>query len=258
MSEDGVTVPRAARALRNDWADLAAGVARQEHLRAETLVAMPEAARRWLTRAITPGTLLWSAVVLTMHGQIRLGSWLRFTAREVLSPPRGFIWSATARVAGLPVSGFDRHSSGAGQMRWSLLGVLPVMRASGTDVTRSAAGRLAGEALLWLPTAFSSATWSDGADPDTATVTWRVGDQDETVHLRVDPSGRLVDFSMQRWGNPDGDGYGRYPFGGVVEAERAFDGVTTASSIRAGWWWGTERQDEGQFFRGEITDATFR
>jgi hypothetical protein len=27
------------------------------------------------------------------------------------------------------------------------------------------------------------------------------------------------------------------------------------SVLRAGWWWGTDRQDEGEFFRAEITDA---
>jgi hypothetical protein len=27
--------------------------------------------------------------------------------------------------------------------------------------------------------------------------------------------------------------------------------------FRAGWWWGTERQHEGEFFRAEITGAVF-
>jgi hypothetical protein len=89
-------------------------------------------------------------------------------------------------------------------------------------MTWSTGGRLAGEALLWLPTAFTSATWADEAGP--ATATWRIGDQDETVTVRIDQRGRLVEFSMQRWGNPDGGDYGRYPFGGVVESERTFDG----------------------------------
>jgi len=48
-------------------------------------------------------------------------------------------------VFGLPVVGYDRLSSGTAQMRWRLLGLLPVMTAAGPDITRSAAGRLAGE-----------------------------------------------------------------------------------------------------------------
>jgi hypothetical protein len=40
-----------------------------------------------------------------------------------------------------------------------------------------------------------------------------------------------------------------------VEAERTFGGVTIPATLRAGWWWGTDRQDEGEFFRAEITGA---
>jgi hypothetical protein len=34
--------------------------------------------------------------------------------------------------------------------------------------------------------------------------------------------------------------------------------VTIGSVLRAGWWWGTDRQPEGEFFRAQITRATFR
>jgi hypothetical protein len=70
----------------------------------------PEPARRWLTHAIAPGTPLWPTVELSMRGQIRLGAWRPFTARQVLTPPRGFIWAATACLFGVPVIGFDRLS----------------------------------------------------------------------------------------------------------------------------------------------------
>lgn len=257
MGDDVATVPRAARALRRDWAGLAVRAATQERFRAEAVGDLPEPARRWLSHAIAPGTALWSSAVLTMRGQIRLGAWRPFTAREVLAPPRGFIWAASARVAGLPLTGFDRHSSGEGQMRWSLFGLLPVVRASGMDVTRSNAGRLAGEAVLWLPTAYAAATWASGPDPDIAVATWRIGQHEDAVHLHIDPTGRLVEFRLERWGDPDGAGFGRHPFGGRVEAERTFDGVTIASRVCAGWWWGTDRQDEGEFFRATITDVGF-
>jgi hypothetical protein len=258
VSDDVMAAPRAARALRSDWAALAGGAPQHERFTEEGLDDLPEPARRWLIHAIAPGTPLWSSVVLTMHGEIRLGSWRRFTAREVLAPPRGLIWAATARVAGFPLAGFDRYSSGAGQMRWSLFGVLPVMRASGTDVTRSTAGRLAGEAMLWMPTAFPAATWSESADPDSAVAGWRIGEYDDAVHVHVDSSGRLDGISQQRWGNPGGKGYGRRPFGAALESDRTFDGVRIASQVRAGWWWGTDRQEEGEFFRAEISDAVFR
>ena len=244
-------------ALSRDWTALAGRAAGGDRFTADAAADLPEPARCWLSRAVAPDTPMWRAVVLQMHGRIRLGSWRRFTAREVLSPPEGFIWSATARIIGLPVTGFDRYSSGTGQMRWRLLGVVPAVSASGLDVTRSAAGRLAAEALLWLPTTFGAATWTAGSDPDIAVATWRIGNSEEAVRLRVGPDGRLAEVRMQRWGDPDGAGFGRYPFGVAVEAERSFGGVTIASRVRAGWWWGTDRQDDGAFFSAEVTDAAF-
>ena len=65
-----------------------------------------------------------------MHGQIKLGRWRPFTARQVLAPPDGYLWAATARLASLPVTGYDRLSSGAGEMRWRLLRLIPVLTAA--------------------------------------------------------------------------------------------------------------------------------
>jgi hypothetical protein len=249
-------VPAAARSVRRDWELLARSGEPPEAFDPSVLTDLPEPARRWLARAIAPGTPLWGSVVLTMRGEIRLGSWRPFTARQVLAPPRGFIWAATARFLGLPVTGFDRYSSGSGQMDWRLGGVVPVMTATGPDVTRSAAGRLAGETAL-APTTFRAATWTPGADDDRTVVTWRIDDQEESAEFQVGADGRLLGVVMQRWGNPDGAPFGRYPFGVAFEAEETFAGVTIGSVLRAGWWWGTDRQPEGEFFRADITGAEF-
>ena len=217
---------------------------------------LPEPARRWLCHAIAPGTPLGGSVELTMHGRIRLGRWRPFTARQVLSPPGGYTWAATARLAGLPVTGYDRLSSGAGEMRWRLLRLFPVLTAAGPDITRSACGRMAGEIAL-IPTAFGTAAWTRSEHADTAVATWQFGDDTESAELRVARSGRLAEIRVNRWGNPGGAPFGRYPFGVRVEDEARFDGITIPSVFRAGWWWGTDRQHEGEFFRAEITGAVF-
>lgn len=217
---------------------------------------LPEPAHRWLSHAIAPGTPLWSSVELTMHGRIKLGRWRPFTARQVLSPPGGYTWAATARLAGLPVTGYDRLSSGAGEMRWRLLRLIPVLTAAGPDITRSAYGRMAGEIAL-IPTAFRHAAWTRGEQANTAVATWRFGGDTESAELRVARSGRLAEIRVNRWGNPGGAPFGRYPFGVRVEAEARFGGVTIPSVFRAGWWWATDRQQEGEFFRAEITGAVF-
>ncbi len=249
-------VPRAARGVRRDWERLADGGQRPDPFDVAMVADLPGAARRWLLHAIAVGTPLWPSVVLSMRGEIRLGAWRPFTATQVLAPPRGFVWAASARFLGVPVTGFDRYSSGSGQMDWRLAGLVPVMTATGPDVTRSAAGRLAGEMAL-VPTTFRAATWTPGAGDDRAVAGWRIDGQEEHAEFRVDADGRLVEVVVQRWGNPSGAPFARYPFGVAIEAEETFDGVTIGSRLRAGWWWGTARRSEGEFFRAEITDAVF-
>jgi hypothetical protein len=217
---------------------------------------LPEPARRYLIHAIAAGTPLWQSVQVSMTGQIRLGAWRPFTASQVIAPSRGYIWAATARLFGVPVVGYDRLSAGSAEMRWRLLDLIPVMTADGPDVVRSAAGRLASEIVL-VPTAFSGATWTAGG-PDTAVATWAAGEEQQRVELHLGPSGQLIDLLIQRWGNPNGKPFGRYPFGVNVDQVRTDAGVTTPAVVRAGWWRGNEQQDAGEFFRAHIHTVTFQ
>jgi hypothetical protein len=141
-------------------------------------------------------------------------------------------------------------------MRWRLLNLIPVVTAGGDDVTRSAAGRLATE-TVFVPTMFRLATWTAAEEPDTAVGTWRIGTDAESVRYRLGPQGEMAEVRLDRWGNPDGAAYGRYPFGASIEAEQVVQGVAIPSEFRAGWWWGTERHDAGEFFRAHVTDARF-
>jgi hypothetical protein len=256
VSAVSVVVPREAEPVRQEWLQLATAGARPPGFDAGMTAALPEPARRWLAHAIAPGIPLWQVVRLTMRGQIRLGQWRPFTATQVLAPPGGYIWAATARVAGLPVTGYDRLSSGTGEMRWRLLHVIPVMTAAGPDVTRSAYGRLAGEIVL-IPTIFQRTTWTDGKHPDTTTATWQFGEDTETADLRIGDDGQVLEVMVNRWGNPGGEPFGRYPFGVSVESETEFSGITIPSRFTAGWWRGTDREAEGEFFRAHITAARF-
>ena len=248
--------PRAAHRARAAWAELAAPTPDPAPFDPADVAALPAAARRYLTHALAPGTPLRQSVEVSMVGQIRLGGgWWPFTARQVISPA-GYVWAADARLHHVPVLGYDRYSGGTGEMRWRALGLLPVVHATGPDVTRSAAGRLASEIAL-LPTAYAGATWSE-AGPDTAVAAWGAGAEEQRVELRTDSSGRLLEVFLQRWGDPDGGAFDRVPFGVALEQERTYDGITVPTVVRAGWWRRTDRQDEGEFFRAEITAAVFR
>ncbi len=248
--------PRAARPVGQDWARLASATRDPETFDSSTLGDLPEVARRWLFHAINPGTRLAQSVALAMHGRIRIGKWRSFTANQIIRPHEGYIWAVTTHIAGVPISGFDRYSGGVGQMRWRLAGAIPIVSARGIDVTRSAAGRLASEIVV-APTAFRAATWAPGDDADTAVATSHIGTDTQQVMLRVRPNGSVRDVMLQRWGNPAGSPFDSYPFGVTVEQEAVLGGVTIPSVIRAGWFWGTDRHDEGEFFQATITDAAF-
>jgi hypothetical protein len=60
------------------------------------------------------------------------------------------IWRATVGRNMSTIRRFDRFVDGEGAMRWKLVGLFPVMTASGPDVSRSAAGRVKSESV-WLP-----------------------------------------------------------------------------------------------------------
>ena len=104
--------------------------------------------RRYFAAAIAPGTSLAVSARLQMRGRIKIGRWLPFRARQVLTPHRGTVWAA--RVGGAIV-GSDRYDAGRGAMDWKLGGLVTVMHAEGPDVSRSSAERAAGEAF-WIPT----------------------------------------------------------------------------------------------------------
>lgn len=73
----------------------------------------------------------------------------------------------------------------------------------------------------------------------------------------MDVDGRPRAVRTQRWGNPNSEPYAYYPFGGILEEETTFGGLTIPTKVRVGWWLGTDRWEAGQFFRARVTDAAF-
>ncbi len=217
------------------------------------LAGLPEPARRHLTQAIAPGTPLATSARLRMRGHIKLGGWLPFRARQVLNPHHGFVWAA--RTAGVLI-GSDRYVDGAGSQDWKLAGLVTVMHADGPDLSRSAAGRAGGEAI-WVPTALLprfGVRWS-ASGTDQVTVTNHIGAVPLESHYRLDADGRMRSFTFDRWGDPDNTGtWAWHPFGGEVTGWRTFGGVTIPSTGRVGWFIGTDRWPDGEFFRYQITD----
>ncbi len=238
------------------WDDLAAPGSAEGSVLADT-AGLPGPAQRLLTRSLGPGVPLPPAVILDMEGEIKLRSWTRFRARQVLRPGHGFVWNATAGKGPVIFKGGDAYWRGEGSLDFRLWGLLPVVRASGPDVARSARGRLAAETVAWAPQALTpqmGATWA-AVDDAAATVSLPAGDERIDLTVTVGADDLVTEVVTRRWGNPGGGEFAAIPFGAAIDAHAEFGGITIATAGRVGWWWGTERQDEGEFFRFEITSA---
>jgi hypothetical protein len=219
-------------------------------------VALPPAARLYLSHSIAEGTRLVSAVHLQMTGEIKLERWLPFTASQVVRIERGFVWTAKVKKGLAFISGFDQLLDGVGESQWKLLGLFKVMSASGPDISRSTQGRMAIERIM-LPSSLArpDVAWSDL--DGSATAVSRLGDFDTTLKLDLSGSGKLEAASLLRWGNPDGGPFKLSPFGGFTDEEMTFGGYTIPTRLRIGWHFGTDRFSEGEFFRCKITSAEF-
>lgn len=251
---DATRVPRRARAARQQWRQLAAAGSATDAFDPDALRGRPEPLQRWLRQTVAPGVLLGSAVHLAMHGQLRLrGSWRDFAADQLIVPGRGYVWAAATSFGGVPCTGFDSYVDGVGEMRWKLLGALPVVTATGRDVSRSAAGRLAAECVV-APTGFGSASWTTTPDPDVVRGRFASAHGADDVDVRVDGDGNALSASMLRWGAEDGPARLR-AFGADAAAHESFAGISIPTKLRVGWDWGTVRWVTGEFFRAEITDA---
>jgi len=220
-----------------------------------SLEGLPDPARRFLTRAIAPETPLAGSVTFTMEGTIVLDPpppTHPMTGEQVLAPPYGFIWSARTHGGMMRIRGFDRFGGGEGEMRWKLFGLIPVMRARGEDVTRSAAARLAMEAVL-LPSALvpgGAARW-EAVDDAHARFVFTIAGERVSTTLEVDSEGRPVRAWADRWNE------GKYErFEVQLAGELVAGGYRIPRTVVAGWRLGDP--DEFRFYQAHLLSAAFR
>ncbi len=217
------------------------------------LEGLPAPVTSYLRAAVATGTPLARSARMRMRGRIKIGRWVPFRAREVLTPQVGFLWAA--RAAGI-IIGSDRFVEGRGEMDWRLGGLIRVMHGAGPDISRSAAERAAAEAV-WVPTALLprfGVAWSATGN-DRISARYQIGDYPVQVDYSLTGEGLIRSVTFDRWGDPDGSGvFGLHTFGGEFTAHATFDGVTIPSEGRLGWHYGSDRWDQGEFFRYRITD----
>ena len=218
---------------------------------------LPDPARRYFMFSIAPGAPLVSAVQIEMQGELGLGprekpNYRPMTARQILAPPVGFVWSV--RVGA--ISGSDGATPNLSWTRFWLFGLLPIVRVKG-DINhrRSAFGRFIAEGVFWTPAALlpgEHVRW-EAVDDCTARVVVSFGEFEQAVDLSVADNGAPKRVVMQRWSNENAEKEFRYqPFGGELGEFRAFGGYTLPTSVDGGNHFGTDAYFP--FYRARVTD----
>lgn len=191
-----------------------------------------------------------------MHGDIKIGKWRPFSAQQIVGSTEN-LWAAKASRFPMKVQGFDRYSASTGQMSWRLFGLIPVVTATGDDVTRSAAGRLASEVIGLTPAGAlgPNVIWH-AIDDHRAIATVTIDQLAHEVTITVAGSGALRSVSLPRCGNPDTGPFQLHTFGVTFDGEFSADGCSLPRHIKAGWWPDTPRE-QGEFFRATLDGARF-
>lgn len=222
---------------------------------------LPAPARHYLLHAIQPGTPLAQSVRLRISGRMRPregADLIDFTADETLAPPRGFVWTARLKMGLLPLRVQDHYVHGDGAVAVHGLGIVPIGRDAGPDVTRSSRHRLAGESI-WLPSSLLSRAgvrWT-AVDENRARVTLTIDGEVIPLTLQIDETGRLREVTMARYGDVGVEAWQPIPYGFAVEDEQTFEGYTIPSALRGGWWYGTDRYDAEEASHFHIQEASF-
>ena len=224
-----------------------------------TLEGLPEPAQRLLRTALPAATPLVGAVEIEMRGEIELvGRWLPFHARQILRAGVGFVWAPVVGGRIIRFVGADSLGPAGAGMEFRLHGRIPVVRASGPDIVRSAAGRLAAETVAWLPHALTpqaGAVWRP-LDADRATVSLPGPSGPIDVDVTVDDAGDLAGIELQRW-NSSAKPPAFAPFGGAITDNFDVGGVRIAGRGSVGWDRGMPTEQDGVFFRYDVTSARF-
>jgi hypothetical protein len=218
---------------------------------------LPAPVLRWLRHTIAPGTPILAGAQISMHGDIRIGKWRAFTAQQIVDPS-GYIWAAEAGRFPMKIQGFDRYSATTGEMSWRLFGRIPVVKSFGADIDRSAAGRLASEIIGLTPGGAigPNVTWA-AIDEHHAVASIIIDGRIHEVTIDVADSGALRTVSLPRWGSPDKTPFQLHTFGVFCDGEFTTEGYTLPRRVSAGWWPGTPKWEQGEFFRATIDQARF-
>ncbi|NCA84146.1 MAG: hypothetical protein EOM83_01070 [Clostridia bacterium] len=218
----------------------------------ELLKSYPEPVIRYFRHHLPNGIPGGDLISTRLRGIIKLVNWSYFKSTLYSHPLKGFLWEATVRMGILPIKGFDYFDKNIGAMQWKLFGVIPVTKADGADVSRSAEGRARLESIFAPHLLIDPGIKWEALDEHHITAQWSIHTEDQPIHLIIDDQGALREIWMKRWGNPgEVKTFGYHTFGGHIDKEILYHGRLIPHKGSVGWWYGEKAWDDGEFFRFE-------
>lgn len=208
-----------------------------EVVTADSLLPLPEPARRYFTAAGVVGRPIPRIVRLTQKGRIRSSNeagWMAFEAEQTYSTiPPAFIWRTWLPTKQLPVAlGRDAYGEGQGSILIRLGALVPLADEQGDEMIAAGLMRYLNE-TAWFPAALLGDNVSIAADgPDSFRVSITDRGIIATAVILVDAEGRLVNFKAERFNATTRTAA---PWETPMTAWTAFDGVTVPSAGSATW-----------------------
>jgi hypothetical protein len=216
------------------------------------LAHLPAPVATYVRRSGAIGRTRVTIMHAVMHGRIRSGPdapWMLFEAEQVNSFAgtwrRMFFMNATMR--GLPVDVFHVYDGGNATMRARVCSLIPVVDASGTDMSRAERVTVVNDICVLAPAVlpFADVVW-EGVDARRTRAVFHIDGQDVRVELAFGEDGALVDFVSDDRLRADegGTSFARQRWSTPVLATAPQHGCMLASRGQARWH---APEPEGEF-----------
>jgi len=203
------------------------------------LVGLPEPVQQWLRFSGIIGREQAVTVKLTQEGQFRRspdGKWMPFTATQYYTTPQpAFLWQAKIRMAPLlPLKVRDKYMHGQGHMLGKLLGLFPVVDASGPKLDQATLLRYLNE-IMWFPSAALAdyISWEAIGD-SSAKATMKYGGVEASAVFYYNEKGAIVNMVADRYREVNGE-FRLDQWSTPISAYRQFNGVTVPSEGQGVW-----------------------
>lgn len=204
------------------------------------LVHLPPPVARYLRRCGVVGQPPVHSLRARMHGRIRSGPrarWMTLVAEQFNTvAPVARLFYFDASMVGLPIQGYHRYVDGSASMDVRALGLVPLVRAEGPDLTRSETVTVLNDLCVLAPAALVSPAlaWT-AIDDRTARARFTNAGHAVEAELSFGAEGDLIDFRSSDRSRTAGGVAERLPWSTPLRAPRAFGPVRLASEGEGRW-----------------------